>query len=97
MWDLAHFNLGQSMVSGEPMTAKIMHHLGYSLWLSVVALGLSLLIAFPIGIYCARHAGQLDDRVTLLISSFMRAQPVFLIGLVLILCFALKLDLLPVA
>ncbi|QMV13894.1 ABC transporter permease [Vibrio spartinae] len=97
MWDLAHFNLGQSMVSGEPVTEKIMHHLGYSLWLAVVALGLSLLIAFPIGIYCARHAGQWHDRVTLLISSFMRAQPVFLIGLVLILCFALKLDLLPVA
>lgn len=33
MWDLAHFNLGQSMVSGEQVTEKIMHHLGYSLWL----------------------------------------------------------------
>ncbi|MDW6003544.1 ABC transporter permease [Vibrio mangrovi] len=97
LWDLVHFNMGQSLISGEAVSEKVLHHLGYSLWLAVVALGMSLLIAFPIGIYCARHAGQWHDRVTLLVSSFLRAQPVFLIGLILVLCFALKLDLLPVA
>jgi peptide/nickel transport system permease protein len=97
LWDLCHLNLGHSLISGEPVIEKVMHHLSYSLVLAALAMGISLLIAFPIGVHCARHASQLSDRITLFISSFLRAQPVFILGLVMILVFALTLDLFPVA
>ncbi|CAM3649797.1 Nickel transport system permease protein NikB [Vibrio aerogenes CECT 7868] len=97
LWDLCHFHLGNSLLSGESVAEKVFHHLGYSLWLALIAVLVSLLIAFPVGVYCGRHAGSASDKAALFFSGFMRAQPVFLIGLILILLFALHLHWLPVA
>ncbi len=97
LWDLAHFNLGNSLVSGEPVINDIAHQLGHSLLLAAVATLISLLIAIPIGIYCGKRANKVADQMGLFTSIALKAQPVFLIGLVLVIVFSLQLKWLPVA
>ncbi|MCG9581103.1 ABC transporter permease [Vibrio tubiashii] len=97
LWDLIQFDLGNSLISGAPVIEEVQHQLGHSLLLAVVALLISALIAIPIGVYCGKHADSMLDKWTLIVSVFIRAQPVFVIGLVLTIIFALHLGLLPVA
>lgn len=97
LWELVNFNLGNSLVSGLPVAHEIGHLLGHSLFLAFVALLFAALIALPVGLYAAMYANGWFDRLTLLTSSILRAQPVFVIGLILILIFSRQLKLLPVA
>lgn len=94
---LLQLNLGKSLVSGEAVTTQVMQHLGYSLILALCALGLSLLIAFPLGVYCGRHPNSWVDRLTLTLSVLFRSTPVFVFGLLAIIVFALQLGWLPVS
>ncbi|MDQ1849726.1 ABC transporter permease [Gemmobacter fulvus] len=97
MGDLARFDLGRSLVSGQPVWDEIAHQMRASLQLAAVALGLSLLIGPPLGIYAGLHAGGLFDRVLLVVAAGFRAVPQFLLGLVLIVVLAVQLRLLPSA
>ncbi|MEZ8169413.1 ABC transporter permease [Vibrio tasmaniensis 1F-187] len=97
LWDLLHFDLGTSLISGAPVINEISHQLGHSLLLAVVATVISLFIAIPIGIYCGKRTDSFADNFSLLGSIILRAQPVFLIGLALVIIFALQLNWLPVA
>ncbi|GLP96040.1 ABC transporter permease [Paraferrimonas sedimenticola] len=96
LWDLLSFNLGTSMVSGGPVIAEVQHQLGHSVLLAFVGVTISLLIAIPLGLAAARYGGWLD-RISLVVSTGIRAMPVFLIGLVFVLIFALELNWFPVA
>lgn len=97
LWDLLRFNLGESMVSGLPVTREVGHLMEYTLLLAGVAILIAALIALPIGIYAAIRANGWFDRLSLFGSAFLRAQPVFVIGLILILIFALEMRMFPVA
>ncbi|MGF1681322.1 ABC transporter permease [Photobacterium minamisatsumaniensis] len=97
LFNLVQFNLGDSLVSGNPVIDELYHQLGHSLQLALFATFFSLLIAIPVGLYTGRNAGGVADKASLFVSVFLRAQPVFVIGLVLVLLFALQLRLLPVA
>ena len=95
--NLVQFNLGDSLVSGNPVTQELYHQLGHSVQLAIFATFISLVIAVPVGVYAGKKAGQMGDRISLFFSVLLRSQPVFVIGLVLVLVFALKLGMLPVA
>ncbi|MFV0243638.1 MAG: ABC transporter permease [Qingshengfaniella sp.] len=95
--DLARLDLGRSLVSGRPVWDEISHQLGASLQLSVAALGLSLLIGPPLGIYAGLNAGGRFDRALLVVAAGFRAVPQFLMGLVLIVIIAVQFGLLPAA
>lgn len=94
--DLATLNFGTSMVSGSPVAGEIWHMLGHSVILAVAGVALSALIAIPLGIGSAFRGGWLDQ-LTLAVSTGVRAIPVFVIGVLAILLFALELNWLPVA
>jgi peptide/nickel transport system permease protein len=96
LWDLLQFNLGHSLVSGDAVSAIVWHQLGHSLLLAVVALTLSVVIALPIGLLCATRGPWFDNGV-LMLSTLIKALPVFVIGLVLILLFSLHWQWLPAA
>lgn len=74
-----------------------MHNLGHSLLLAGAATLLSLFIAIPIGVYCGKRTDRWADNLALLTSIMIKAQPVFLIGLGLVILFALQLNWFPVA
>lgn len=95
--DLLHFNFGNSLVSGLPVTHEIAHLLSHTLLLAGSAMLMALLIAAPVGVWAALRAGGWFDRLSLLVSALLRAQPVFVIGLGLLLVFALEWRMLPVA
>lgn len=97
MGDLAQFDLGRSLVSGERVWEEIAHQFGASLQLAVVALVFSLLLGPPLGIYAGLHAGGRFDRALLIIASAFRSIPQFLLGLVLIVVIAVQFQLLPAA
>jgi len=96
MLDLLQWNLGESLVSGMPVADELWHMLGHSVLLALVGIILAAVIAIPVGLAAAYSQGWLD-RLTLALSIAVRALPVFVIGLLAIVIFALELNWLPVA
>lgn len=92
---LLHLDLGTSTVTGAPVAAEIAHQLGHTLWLALAALAVSTVIALPLGFAAGRHAGGHTDRATLALSVLLRALPPFVLGILLVLAFAVELDWLP--
>lgn len=97
IWDILTLDLGRSLVSGEPVVEAIAHQLGASVTLALAAVALSLLIGPPLGMLAGRNAGGIVDRLLLVAAVTVRALPPFVVGLLLILVFALSLGLLPAA
>jgi peptide/nickel transport system permease protein len=94
--NLAQLNLGRSMVTGEKVIDELAHQLGATLELSLLAWCLALLLGTALGAWAALRGGwvsRLVDTACLL----LRASPAFLIGIGLMLLFAVKLQWLPVA
>ncbi|WP_404286841.1 ABC transporter permease [Microvirga sp. RSM25] len=96
-WDLIRFDLGESVVSGEPVIDEVRHQLGHTVELSLVAVLLSLLIGPPLGILAGLRPGGVIDRGLLLVSSTLRALPHFVVGLLLIIVLATSMGVLPAA
>ena len=94
--DLLQFNLGDSLVSGLPVVDALKHMLGHSLLLAVAGLMLSVMIAVPLGLLSAWRGNPLDS-VLMGLSSVIRAMPVFVLGVLFILLFALHWNWFPVA
>lgn len=92
--DVLTFDLGSSIVSGEPVLDRVVQSLGNSISLAVGALILSLLIGPPLGIIAGLHRGGWVDRTLLLLSTAIRAIPQFVLAIILILIFAVAMDLL---
>jgi peptide/nickel transport system permease protein len=95
--DLLRLDLGASLVSGLPVAQEVLHQLGASLILALVALAISLVIGPPLGILAGLRAGGTLDRLLLLLSVSLRALPQFVIGLLLIYGLAILIGLLPSA
>lgn len=95
--DLIQLNLGNSLVSGEPVLNALSHELGHTLQLSVVALLLSAMIGVPLGVLAGSRPGGILDGTTLALAVLLRAMPPFVLGLVLIVLFAVQVSVLPAA
>lgn len=94
---LLRFDLGVSQVTAQPVAMEIAWQLGPTLNLSLLAMALSLLIGPTLGVLAGLKPGGFLDRFTLAVSTVLRALPSFLLGLVLVLLFSVKLGVLPAA
>jgi len=97
MQQLASFNLGNSLVSGNPVWEEIATQLGASLKLAITAVSLSLMIAIPVGFVSGLRVGGAVDRLALGFSVVLRSIPAFAIGVILILLLAVQFRMFPVA
>jgi peptide/nickel transport system permease protein len=88
-------DLGDSIVTGRPVTDEIVHRLPITLEIMFVAIGLSLLLAIPLGLLSAYREGRRPDRVISGVAQLGLSMPVFVTGLILIYFFALKLHWFP--
>jgi peptide/nickel transport system permease protein len=93
--DAVQGDLGDSIVTGRPVTDEIIHRLPITLEIMFVAVGLSLLLAIPMGLLSAYREGRRPDRVISGVAQLGLSMPVFVTGLILIYFFALKVHWFP--
>lgn len=86
---------GESMRDGTDALSLVLSRVPATLQLSVPALVLALVIGIPAGIIAALHRGSLLDRVVILMAVAGFTIPSFVVGLVLVLLFAVMWGLLP--
>jgi peptide/nickel transport system permease protein len=94
---LVRFDLGHSLVTGAPVVDELKVQLGASVWLAAAALLLSLLIGPTIGVFSGLRPNGWTDRLGLTGSVILRSLPPFVLGLILMLVFAIWLGWLPPA
>ena len=90
-------DLGTSLLTDEPVTQRIGERLPNTLTLAGAALTLSIALGIPIGLIQALRRGSAVDHILSLLSAIGLAVPVFWLGIVLILIFAVSLRVLPSA
>ncbi|MBO6858132.1 ABC transporter permease [Roseibium sp.] len=88
-------DLGTSFVTGESVSADILLRIRQSLILALLSIGLALVLAVPIGCFCAYHSGGLSDRLLAAASVAGLSIPNFWYALLLALLFSLTLGWLP--
>lgn len=84
-------DLGNSLMSGVPVTTLISQRLEPSLSLATFTLLFTLIVAIPLGIVAAWRQGKLLDRAVMGFSVLGFSVPVFVTGYVLIWIFSIKL------
>ncbi|HKZ04601.1 MAG TPA: ABC transporter permease [Methylomirabilota bacterium] len=94
---LAQGDFGQSFFHREPALPLVLARMPTTLLLAVVAMGLSLVLAVPIGILSAVRRNSAFDHGATLVVFLGTSMPVFWTGIMLILLFAVQLRALPVS
>ena len=92
---IAHGDLGQSMRDGRPALDLVLERIPATLVLSVPALLLKVAVGVPAGIYAALHRNTMVDRAVMTVATAGFTVPSFVLGLVLVLLFAVQLRWLP--
>src|SRR6266508_2366416 len=90
-------DLGTSLLTDEPVTQRIAERLPNTLTLAGAALALSILLGIPIGLIQALRRDSPLDHLLSLLSALGLSVPVFWLGIVMILVFAVSLRVLPSA
>ena len=87
--------LGRSMRDGRPALDLVLERVPQTLAITVPAFLVKLAIGIPAGIYAALHRNSMADRVLMVASVAGHAVPSFVLGLILVLIFAVRLNWLP--
>jgi peptide/nickel transport system permease protein len=90
-------DFGRSIKGQMPVIDMIKERLPNSIKLGAVALGIAVLLAFPLGVVAAVHKGTALDTMANIIAVLGQSLPQFWVGIVLIQIFAVHLRWLPVA
>jgi len=93
--NLAHFNLGYSIISGASIIQEITTRWPATFELSVAAMLIALILGIPAGVLAAVRKNSAVDNLTMSASLVGVSMPVFWLGLLLIYLFAVNLQWLP--
>ena len=96
-WRLLHGDLGRSIRNGEPVIENVGRRIRPSLQLAALAMAISLVVATPLGILSAARRNTSVDRVGTTFALFGICMPNFLLALLLIFFFGVKLRWLPIS
>ncbi len=88
-------DLGQSMRDGRPAAALVAERIPATLTLALPALAIKIGVGIPAGIKAALHRGSWTDRMVMAAAVAGFTVPSFVLGLVLVLVFAVQLGWLP--
>ena len=94
--DLLHGNLGFSYIRQAPVLLLIGQRLPQTMLLMACAIGVSILVAVPLGVYQAHRRNTAADRVLNIGVFIAWSMPTFWFGTILIAIFAVNLRWLPV-
>ncbi|MFO7708018.1 MAG: ABC transporter permease [Desulfobacterales bacterium] len=95
LWNIAHLDFGNSMISGQPVTALILERFPLTLSLALLGILISLVIAIPLGIVSAVRRWSFWDYFGMAVSQLGMAVPGFWLGILLLLVFSVKIKLFP--
>jgi peptide/nickel transport system permease protein len=90
-----HGDLSRSLMTREPVTEAVMHHLPVSLQLTLMAQAIALLVGVPLGILAAWRRDSALDRWISAGAYGLLSTPVFILAVVLIYCISVRLGWLP--
>lgn len=90
-------DLGNSLIFHRPVLNLIGERVLPTIELALLSLLLALVLSLPLGIFSAYKAGKWQDLLSSVVSLLGVSMPNFWLGPLLIMCFSLKLDLLPVS
>ncbi len=93
--NLVKGDLGNALVSDQPIVEMLSSRLGATIELTLVATLLSIVISLPLGIISALRPNGIVDRVSTVFSAIFFAIPGFWLGIMLILLFSLVVPILP--
>jgi len=94
---LAHGDLGQSIHTKTPIVELFKTRYPASIQLALLSMLIGLMVGVPLGVYAALKAGHWQDVVVTIVSVRLSAMPVFWLGPILMLIFAVWLGWLPVS
>lgn len=97
LWGLLHGDFGKSILNNKPVLQEYLHRLPATLELTGTASLLAVGFGVPLGRFAARHAQRWPDATVTLLSLGGVSIPVFLLGLILQVIFAVDLHLMPAA
>ncbi|WP_024795285.1 ABC transporter permease [Tomitella biformata] len=88
-------NLGTSLYSGQPVTDAIMDRIWITGSLALWAIVLTVVIGIPLGVIAAMKQGSIVDRAVTTVAALLMAIPPFVLGLILVITFAISRAWLP--
>ena len=88
-------DLGRSLSNNRSVGGMIADRLPATVELAVASTVLTLLVGIPLGLFSAYRRGSLIDNSSRLFSVLGQSAPTFWVGILLVLFFAVRLDLLP--
>jgi peptide/nickel transport system permease protein len=90
-------DFGVSLRQQQPTITLVAERIPATLELAAAAMAIAVCIGLPVGIAAATHRGTLLDNLLMLVGLLGQSVPVFWLGLLLIMVFAVELGWLPVA
>jgi len=95
LWQVARFDFGSSLTSGQPVTALIFERFGLTLSLALLGILVSLVVALPLGVASAVRRWSFWDYLGMGFSQLGMAVPSFWLGILLLLALAVRVRLFP--
>lgn len=95
--NLLRGDLGISVRTSQPVLDEVLARLPATMQLAIVSMAIAALIGIPVGVIAATRRNSLLDYVLSIITLFGVSMPVYWLGLMLIVIFAVNLQMLPAA
>jgi peptide/nickel transport system permease protein len=93
--NLAHGDLGRSVMTSRPVLADIGRFFPATLELATTAIIVAMIIGIPLGVFSAAYQGSRFDHAVRVIALTGQSVPIFVLGLVSLLVFYAKLGVVP--
>jgi ABC-type dipeptide/oligopeptide/nickel transport system permease component len=93
--DLLRGDFGESLISGKPISEQVSYALPYTLELTLAAVVFGVLLGVPLGVFTALNRNNAIDYIGRILSLAGLSVPAFYFGILLMILFAIKLNLLP--
>lgn len=90
-------DFGFSLRQGQPAFLLVVERMPATLQLTAAAMVIAVSVALPVGLISAVYRNSIYDRATMLLALVGQSMPVFWLGIMLILLFAVELRWLPVS
>ncbi len=97
LWKLIHGNLGDSYVYSKTVWQLLSSRIPNTLIIGIGSMIISICIGIPLGLVAALNQNSAGDYITTAFAVIMNAMPGFLVGVILMLVFGLKLGWFPVS